>query len=177
MDKIPQPLQALGELLGGRAQPVFAPERLAPSATYDLQYRIAVIASAFQLHAKPDRFSQQRIHAARLKLLQFISCRPWLLGMVRSWSKSQHDAQLSIVTSQRLRRGFLGDQMHEHVVTFLVARGILNWSGSHISAGPDVGWLGQLHSANLQHNFFPVERGVLEELRSIRITNTMLEGW
>ena len=124
MDKIANPLKAIGELLAGRAQPVVVPERLAPSAIYDLQYRVAVIASALEMHAKPYGLNQRRIHAARLKLLQFIACRPRLLGMFRSWSQAQHDAQLSFATSQRLRRGFLGDQMHEDVVALLVARGV-----------------------------------------------------
>src|SRR6202049_295348 len=120
MDKIANPLQAIGELLAGHAQPVVAPERLAPSAIYDLQYRMAVTASTFEMHSKPHGMNQRRIHAARLKLLQFVASRPRLLAVLRNWSKAQHDAQLSISTSQRLRRGFLGDQMHEDVVTFLV---------------------------------------------------------
>ena len=177
MDKPINPLQAIGELLAGRAQPVIAPERLAPSAIYDLQYRMAVIASAFEIHAKPYAFSQRRIHAARLKLLQFIACRPWLLGMLRRWGEAQHDAQLSMATSQRLRRGFLGDQMHEDVVAFLLARGMLIWSGSHIAAGPGADWLRQLHSANIEHGLFSVERDALEKMLNIRITNAMLEGW
>jgi len=38
---------ALGELLTGRARPIISPERLAPSAIYDLKYRIAVVGAAF----------------------------------------------------------------------------------------------------------------------------------
>jgi hypothetical protein len=177
MDKIANPLRAIGELLAGRAQPVVTPERLAASAIYDLQYRMAVIASAFEMHSKPHGVSQRRIHAARLKLLQFIACRPRLLAVLRDWSQAQHDAQLSIATSQRLRRGFLGDQMHEDVVTFLVARGILVWSGSHVATGPGSDWLTQLHSATIEQGIFAMERDVLEELLDVRITNAMLEGW
>jgi hypothetical protein len=170
-------IQFLAELLSGQAIPVVSSERLAPSTFYDLRYRIFVIASAFEIHAKPYAPNMRRIQGARLKLLQFIACRPWLLGMVRVWSKAQHDAQLSMASSQRLRRGFLGDTMHDDVVSFLVARGILSRMNSHLADGPNTAWLGQLHSRITEEELFGRERHVLKELVSVKITNAMLEGW
>lgn len=177
MDRVANPLEAIGELLAGRARPVIALERLAPSATYDLQYRIAVIAAAFELHAKPAGQSDRRILAPRLKLLQFIACRPWLLDMVRKWSKAQGDAQLLLATSQRLRHGYLGDQTHEEVISFLIARGMLAWSAPHVRKGPGYEWLRQVYAASAEQELFCAERAVLKDLLGIRITNPMLEGW
>jgi hypothetical protein len=177
MNKIKNPLHEIGELLSNRALPVIAPERLAPSAIYDLQYRMAVFASAFEIHAKPYAFGQRRIHSARLKLLQFIACRPWLVGMVRKWSEARYDAQLSLATSQRLRRGFLSDQMHEDVVAFLVARGVLDRSGAHLITSAHGDFLTRLHLTNIKEDLFSVERTVLKDLLAVQITNPMLEGW
>lgn len=176
MDNISNPLHSLAELLAGRAQLIVAPERLAPSAFYDLRYRMSVIAAAFEIHAKPYGLGQRRLHAGRLKLLQFIACRPWLIDMMREWSAAQSDAQLSIASSQRLRRGFLGDQMHEDVVAFLVARGVLAKIGSHI-VSVNADFLTDLYSVSLEQALFSAERRVLHELLNIQITNAMLEGW
>jgi hypothetical protein len=167
----------LAGLLAGRAQPVINPERLAPSAFYDLQYRIFLIAATFEVHAKPFSLDRRRIHAARLKLLQFIACRPWLLEMLRSWSAAQGDAQLSIISSQRLQRGFLGDQMHDDVVSLLVARGILVRIETHITSGDNFGLLTELYSMSIKQGLFSDERTALDELLDVKITNAMLEGW
>ncbi len=177
MDRVVSPIHDLAELLSGRAQPVVIPERLAPSASYDLRYRIAVIAAAFEIHAKPFGVSgQRRISAGRLKLLQFVARRPWLIEMVRDWSGSQHDAQLAMTASQRLRRGFLGDQMHEDVIEFLVARGVFVRLGGHI-VSDSMAFLMQVYSGVVDENLFPAERDVLQELLDVKITNDMLEGW
>ena len=177
MDRVANPLEAIGELLAGRAHPVISPERLAPSSIYDLHYRMAVVAAALELHAKASVAGERRMLAARLKFLQFIACRPWLLDMVRHWSKAQRDAHLLLGTSQRLRYGYLGDQMHEEVIVFLVARGILEWTGAHVKAGPYAEWLRELHAESVARGLFSAERSALTELLTIRITTAMLEGW
>lgn len=169
------PIHALAELLSGRAQPVVVPERLAPSTIYDLRYRISVIAATFEIHAKPYGVTQRRIPAGKLKLLQFIACRPWLINMVREWSAAQHDAQFAI-SSYRLRRGFLGDQMHDDVVELLVARGVLVRMNAHIVSA-DTQLLTNLYATAVDNDLFGAERHVLQELRDIQITNAMLEGW
>jgi len=177
MDKADNPLRMIGELLEGRARPTIHPERVAPSSVYDLQYRIAVVASAFELHSKPFAVTSRRIQSVRLKLLQFIACRPALTHMLEQWSKAQHDAQLSMDLSQRLRRGFLADQMHDDVVGFLIARGELNHSGQYLAIGHEEHMLHDLHLANVRLGLFAAEREALQTLTAVRITNAMLEGW
>ena len=177
MDNAQDPLQMIGEMLVGRALPTVNPERVAPSSVYDLQYRIAIIASAFELHAKPFAVTSRRIQSMRLKFLQFIACRPTLTQMVEDWSKTQHDAQLSLALSQRMRRGFLGDQMHDDVISFLVARGQLKRSGQFLATGLEMRMLRELHAVNVENGLFSAERQVLARLGPVRITNAMLEGW
>lgn len=170
------PLKVIGELLAGRAKPVVNLARVVPSSVYDLQYRIAIISSAIALHAKPVA-TTLRIQSVRLKLLQFIASRPGLLQMVQKWSNAQHDAQLSMDLSQRLRRGFLADQMHDDVVAFLVARGELVHSGQYLILGSPAPLLTAVHEANVSLDLFSGEREVLTRLTKTRITNAMLEGW
>ncbi len=177
MDKISNPIHALAELLSGRAQPIIVPERIAPSAFYDLGYRMSVVGAAFEIHAKPyGLLGQRRVSAAKLKLLQFVACRPWLIDMVRAWSASQHDAQLAMASSQRLRRGDLGDQMHEEVLAFLVARGVFVRVGAHI-VSDNMDFLKNLYSSTVEQGLFPAERRALHDLLNVQITNAMLEGW
>src|SRR5690606_4111004 len=112
---------------------------LAPSAIYDLQYRLTVVACAFVRHARTDVLGNLRMQAARLKLYQFVACRPRLLPVVKEWSKHRSDAQLSMLSSQALRRGFLSDQMHDDVIAFLVARNSLIHANQYLASGPDFG--------------------------------------
>lgn len=178
MPSVDKPLQVLAELLqSGRARPAVSTERFAPSAFYDLHYRMLVIASAFEIHAKTYALVHRRIHAARLKLLQFIACRPWLVPALRRSSGVQRDNQLSVFSSQRLRRGFLGDRMHDDVVAFLVARGVFERMDAHLVSGVNAGELKLLYLAGMEHELFSVERRVLQGLAAIKISNDMLEGW
>src|SRR5271169_110842 len=103
------------------AKPKMRIERLVPSAIYDLDYRVFVIAAAFELHAKAAPPISRRIHATKLKLLQFIAIRPRLISVIRAWSVAKGDDEASFA-AQDLRRGFLGDQMFDSVLAFLVAR-------------------------------------------------------
>ena len=90
----------LSELLSTSiASPYAKPERLAPSALYDLDYRVCVICACFHSHAKSDEPGFKKINAARLKLLQFIAIRSWLLPVVKEWSESRDDPQRSVVVA------------------------------------------------------------------------------
>lgn len=83
----PSAIETLSALLqSSHAQPRVRPERLVPSAIYDLDCRVFVIAAAFELHAKGELLTGRRIHATKLKLLQFVAIRPRLLPVIRSWS-------------------------------------------------------------------------------------------
>lgn len=172
------PLQKLAEILqSGHAQPVVSAARLAPSAFYDLQYRTIVVANAFEIHGKAGVPGERRIGAARLKLLQFVACRPWLLPAMQEWSLASSFVQVSFLPSQRIRRGFIGDTVHDNVVEFLTAGGILTRVGSDVATGERGGVLRMLFTVSQELQAFSAERGVLEDLKGIKITNSMLEGW
>jgi hypothetical protein len=166
-----------GLLRGAGAEAVLVPERVAPSTVYDLQYRLVVNAYAFEQHAKLYLSGPRRVQSAKQKLVQFVAMRPWLVSVVRDWSKTQHVPQLSMAVSQRLRRGFLGDEMHESVVAFLVAAGALRHDGAHLSAGDNSHILGDWVTAAIDAELFVAERAAIDALGDIKITNAMLEGW
>jgi hypothetical protein len=171
-------IETLASLLeSGRARPLVNTDRFAPSAVYDLQYRMFIVASAFEIHAKPFLLGQRRINSARLKLFQFVAFRPWLMPVIRKWSEDQGYAQQSILSPQQLRRGFLGDKMHEDVVEFLVARNIFNRMESHLATGPNASFLNRLSVIGTENHLFSPGIRVLRELKEVKITNDMLEGW
>lgn len=168
-------IQTLSELLqSAEVRPKVRAERLVPSAIYDLQYRIFVIAAVFEIHAKPIT-SGNRIHATRLKLLQFVAIRPWLLPVIEDWSSSSAHEQ-SAFDAQELRRGFLGDNTHDCVVAFLAARHAFEWSGSHLVAGKRSDILTGLSTYTRENDLFTTEREILTVLTEVKITNYMLEG-
>lgn len=158
------------------AKPKMRIERLAPSAIYDLDYRVFVVAAAFERHAKAAPPIGRRIHATKLKLLQFIAIRPRLLPIIKEWSTAKPDEEELTFTTQDLRRGFLGDQMFDSVVAFLVARGALEWMGTHIVEGKNAAFLSTIHTAATDSGLFELERETIEALGSLKITVRMLEG-
>lgn len=169
-------IEKLSELLqAGHAKPQVQTDRLVPSAIYDLDYRIFVIAAAFELHAKPAPPIGRRIHATKLKLLQFIAIRPWLISVIKAWSLAKDDEELSF-PAQDLRRGFLGDQTFDSTISFLVARGALEWMGTHLAAGANSGLLTNVYMEGVNRGLFGAERQTLEELAGVKVTVRMLEG-
>jgi hypothetical protein len=164
-------------LSGAGAEAVLAPERVAPSTIYDLQYRVIINALVFERLAKSYQGSVPRVQAAKQKLAQFVAIRPWLVSVVRDWSATQHVPQLSMNVSQRLRRGFLGDAMHESVMEFLIAGGVFRRDGAHLSAGANGQLVEKWTNAALTAELFSAERAAIEQLSTITITNAMLEGW
>ena len=157
------------------AKPKMRIERLAPSAIYDLDYRAFVVAAAFERHAKAAPPIARRIHATKLKLLQFIAIRPRLLPVIKEWSMAKQAEELTF-TTQDLRRGFLGDQMFDSVVAFLAARGALEWTGAHLLEGKNAVLLSAIHMAAIESGIFDLERQTIEALSDIKITVRMLEG-
>jgi hypothetical protein len=174
MDASQNPLRLLAELLSGRAKPVINPERFAPSATYDLAYRMAITSLTFRIHAKANGENSTRIAADRLKLYQFLAQRPWLVPTIKSWAESRKDAQLSMLSSDRLRRGYLGDVNHDNVVSYMIARGILKWNGNFLEEGNNSQYIEIIYSEAIERKLFASELAALDSLRSIRITNEML---
>ena len=173
------PLARLAALLeDSGAQVDVNPERLAPSAIYDLEYRVAVVALVFNAYAAEDRFSSRpRLQARRLKLLQFIAIRPWLVPVIREWSRTRRDKARSLDYEEGLRRGFISDTMHERVMDFLVAAGALRREESFVVPGGRFDVLAELQSATRGADLFVMEAEALEHLKAVVITNDMLEGW
>jgi hypothetical protein len=173
------PLARLAALLAvSGAQPDITPERLGSSTLYDLEYRVYIVAMAFQVHAASDKYSSRpRIQRRRLKLLQFIAMRPWLVEVIREWSLSRHDAQRSLEGEEGLRRGFLSDTMHDDVLDFLVAARALRFEESYVIGGANSSVISELYTEALQRSLFEAELASLRLLKAILITNEMLEGW
>ncbi len=159
------------------ATPVVRRGRVVPSVVYDLRYRVAITACAFTRHARPHPGMSKAIsiRSDKLKFLQFIAIRPWLVGPVREWSRAKGDAQRSMWTSDRLKRGFIGDTMHDHIVDYLVAAGLLARmaNGTHLTGGAA---LQNLTADIVREDLFVSERVALDELSEITVTNEMLEG-
>jgi len=173
------PLEKLAALLDASgAQPDITPERLAPSTVYDLEYRVLIVAMAFEIHAAPDNYSSRpRIQSRRLKLLQFIAMRPWLVSVIREWSLSRRDAQRSLDSEEGLKRGFISDTMHDDVMDFLVASGMLRREELYVVPGSNSSAIFNLYSEAVERSLFDAELTALRQLKMIVITNEMLEGW
>jgi len=173
------PIKKLAALLNGSdARPVVVPSRLAPSATYDVDYRTAVIALVFEAFSKPfGEGPRRRISAARLKLLQFVAVRPWLLPAIREWSEGLAQGSLDLTHSVRIRRGFLSDTAHEDVIDLLVACGIFVRQGSHVVTGEKANHLEVIAKSITQNGLFEDERRMISILAGLRLTQSMLEGW
>jgi len=137
------------------------------------------VASTFVVHSKKGVGGRPTIVAPKMKLLQFLAVRPWLLPVLRRWSRDRSDPQRSLFFSERLRRGFLGDTMHDDLVTFLVARGVFYRAGlgRQLVAGINYYILAALHEDAVKHGLFTEERDALEKAKAVPITEAMLEGW
>src|ERR1039458_6497806 len=138
-----------------------------PAAIYALDYRTLVIAAAFEIHAKALPPFGRRIHATKLKFLQFVAIRPWLLPVMEAWGPSEKGVEPSF-SAQDVRRGFLGDRMYDAVVAFLVARGALEWMGTHLAAGSNAELLANIYTAAVSADLFVSERKALNDLTRIK---------
>ena len=170
------PLELLGSLLQGRGVPSAVRQAgLAPSAIYDFSYRFTVVALAFESAAGPA--GDAVVKPEKLKLLQFVAIRPWLLPDVLTWARQPLTRQASILPSTYLRRGFLSDTIHEGVVGFALAAEGLNQVSRGLVKGPNNFLLGNLAATARAQSWFSGERRALEQLAAARITASMLEGW
>ena len=179
MPRLGYPIKKLAGLLeGSDARPVLVPSRLAPSAIYDVEYRGAVIALVFEAFAKPfGGAARRRISTARLKLLQFVTLRPWLLPAIREWSEGLAQGSLDLTHSVRIRRGFLSDTACDDVLALLVSAGILLRDGSQLISGQAAAYFTEVARSVTENNLFSDERRVISQLTQLLITNNMLEGW
>jgi hypothetical protein len=97
--------------------------------------------------------------------------------MLVKWESVEANPQLSVLTSQKERRGFLSDLTHDHVVEYLIARQILKRDPSHLRLGENGTILTNLSSTLAKEELFENERLALSDMKNIKITNNMLEGW
>ena len=173
------PIQELAEMLQqSRATPVVVPSRVAPSAIYDVEYRTAVIALVFQMFSKPyGGAGHRRISYARLKLLQFVVMRPWLLAAVKEWSAAGNQESLALAQSVRIRRGFLSDTAHDDIMNYLIAADVFFRHENHVLAGQNGKVLAETVTFIKRNDLFSGERKVIDELGHVKVTNEMLEGW
>jgi len=170
------PIQTLAELLrASNGHLSVSHDRFARSAFYDPYYRIMIVALVLDVFGKEVASGQRSIHASRLKLFQFIGSRPWLLEMIQEWSSTRRSGRFSVFSSQRLRRGFLGDTTHDRVVDLLVAHGVLIRAGGQLIASAS-GPLSSLSEMAISQELFTAERKALSELSKVTVTNRMLEG-
>lgn len=173
------PIQRLASLLSGsKAKPLVVPSRLAPSPLYDLEYRTSIIAMIFQKFAKPFELGPgRRMLSSKLKLLQFITMRPWILPAVQEWSRASSQGSLALTYSIRVRRGFLSDTAHEDVINFLTACDILVRQNRHLVSGSRADQLEKIATTAIENNLFDDEIGIISDLENLRLTTSMLEGW
>lgn len=179
MSSKPHPIHELASLLrNSTAKPVLVPARLAPSALYDAEYRTAVIALVFAQFARTIAPSTLRkISAAKLKLMQFVVLRPWLLPAIKEWSEVGPHEGLAFAHSIRIRRGFLSDTAHDDVVNYLTACRILTRQDTQIVEEKHIETLLAVAKSIVDGKLFSGELAAIKELEKITISNQMLEGW
>lgn len=174
---MPTESQILSELLGGtNARPYANPQRSSPSSVYDLQYRTFVIAACLRTIGRPEG-NFRKVASNKLRLLQFVAMRPWLVGMVENWSATRKDAQQSLQSSQSLRRGFISDGMHDSIIDYLVAAGLLYKQKGQIAEKLQESGLDSIFDEVVKAGLFTTEQETIRSLSEIVITNDMLEGW
>ena len=170
-------LETLAELLGrADATPVIQSGRFAPSTIYDIDYRLAIVACAFDVNSRRSRGQGRRIRAIWLKLVQFIAVRPWLLSTFKDWTAAERGPQRNLLAPQSLRRGFVGDRTHDRVVFFLTAYGAFRRNKAFLIESSRSAVLFDMSAAIEQANLFAEERRVLKELAADTPTVKMLEG-
>jgi hypothetical protein len=166
-------MATLASLLTGYAKPVIDSARLAPSFTYDFEYRSLLVLLAFDIHAK-SRGGVVQINSARLKLLQFAAQRPLLVPILKEWSRSRKDADMSLLVPQHLRRSYVTDPVFEPLLDYLVAADVFGRTETHVLKSMKFDkYQGEIQTVREQ-SLFSAEITILEELQSIMITNDML---
>lgn len=170
-------IETLAELLGQvDATPVIQSTRFAPSTIYDIDYRLAIVACAFDVHGKRSQQHGRRVRAIWLKLVQFIAARPWLLPAFRDWATAGKASQPNLLVSHSLRRGFLDDRTHDRVVFYLTAYDAFRRERGFLIESARTAALLDLAAAIGESNLFEEERRVVRELARITPTVKMLEA-
>jgi hypothetical protein len=168
-------VRELADLLArANARPVLVRERIAASTLYDADYHLVVVACAFVIHAKPDATGRTQILAPWLKLLQFVAVRPRLAPDLRFWAATRRNADLE--TWRKMPRGYVGDRIHDSIIDFLVAGGVLEQDKDRLFGGRRAHVLKRLYERATGEGLFATEREVLDGLLAVRPNRTMLGG-
>jgi hypothetical protein len=173
--EVDDPVTILGDILRGIGATVTVDtDRLSRSTLYDFDYHFAVIACVFAEHATIDDAGHKSVVAGWLKLMQFVAARPRLAEQVLSWSANR--LRYKSMLWHRIPRGYIGDEMHDAAVDFLVASEVLDRWHDRIIGGIRVQWLADTYTRICRDNLFKTERDVIIVLKTIRVNKTMLRG-
>ena len=164
----------LGELLStANAQLSIAPKVSTRSTIYDLDYRVSIVACAIQALSTPDVLGQRKVIANWLKLAQFTAMRPAMLSHVLEWIEERKS---TVLFSERWRRGFVGDRVHDAVIEYLSAQGIVQRQEDLLLSGPHYSVLAEVESTVRANDAFLNERFVLARFAELRPIKAMLGG-
>lgn len=164
----------LGDLLAAaNAQLSIAPKISTRSTIYDLDYRISIIACAMQSLSKTNASGVREVLANWLKLAQFTAMRPALLSHFLEWFDDRKQPTLA---SQRWRRGFVGDRIHDSVIDFLCAEGAVRRDGDLLLSGPRYAMLSDIAEIVRTSDVFRDERFILAKFSEFRPIKAMLSG-
>lgn len=164
----------LGDLLvAANAQLSLAPKVSTRSTIYDLDYRLSIVGCAMHTLSTADVLGQRKVLANWLKLAQFTAMRPALLSHFLEWIDERKTPTLA---SQRWRRGFVGDRMHDAVIDLLSAEGVLRRQGDLLLSGPRYSMLVEIEATIRARNVFQDERFVLAKFADLRPIKAMLGG-
>jgi hypothetical protein len=164
----------LADLLAAAKAPLsIAPKVSTRSTIYDLDYRVAIVACAMQQLSTSDLLGHRKIIANWLKLAQFTAMRPALLSHVLEWIE---DRKSTTLVSERWRRGFVGDGVHDAVIEFLAAQGIVRRQEDLLLSGERYAVLADIETTVRANKAFINEREVLTRFSTLRPIKAMLSG-
>jgi hypothetical protein len=166
-------VEALVELLSEAGLRLKVATQAVPrSPLYDLDYRVCVVALAFSATKERSKDSR-RVQDNWLKLVQFVATRPGILPAVKEWVRDRKGYDQS---SQRLRRGFLGDTTYDSVVGLLIACGVFVRDKDELLSGPHSSFVRDLTAELAAKNLLATERSTIAALAELKPNKTMLAG-
>lgn len=163
----PRSISALAALLRQGGASLAASERtVGPSSLYDFSYRAYVVAAAFEALATPH-LGGRRVLAARLKFVQFLATRSWLLPVARNWEEDSD--------WPRLRLAYLADRTYDAMLLYLTAARVLRVSKAHVVEDERAHHLAVWAAELEQSNLLAGERAAIATLSGAKaVTRRML---
>ena len=150
------------------------PERLAAPAFLDGTYRAALIALAIVTLGRRSE-GAVFLNSTVLRFATFLASRPHLLSDFETWCSARAGRTQDFESWASLPRGYLSDDLHDSLVTFLSAIGELRLSGTTVGFDPDHdGLLKDLWAEIGRVGLFMPERQVLSHLKRLHLSQSML---